>query len=160
MGSPRYPEGPTGVDSFSDLIGQPGKWLLPLEVQMIAEAFDQPIAFYNNHGRGEPAYESTFNPSGGNDLVRIYFNGSNHFEQVMAKSPEELTGLGDSIQESDALDDELEVVDACADCLSQNVHLIDDAWMDADVGMEGSGYFTPPSSPRRAGDGSFSMSPF
>jgi len=70
------------IAAYCQLIRTPGEWLLPLEIQMIAYAFDIPISFYTKNRDGIPERIAIYNETGTSTLVSVYFNGINHFEQM------------------------------------------------------------------------------
>jgi hypothetical protein len=69
------------VNAYAVYIARSGQWLLPFELQMIAEAFDIRLNFYNTNAAGQLIGPEIYNAEGHHE-VSVSFNGRNHYERV------------------------------------------------------------------------------
>ncbi len=69
------------VEAYAMYIQKPGQWLLPLELQMMAYAFNMKIHFYNTSASKKLINPEIYNREGDTE-VHVCFNGINHYERV------------------------------------------------------------------------------
>lgn len=77
------------IGEYATHIEQRGKWLLPVELQIMAYALNKKILFFNANGKNSQlaVQSEVYNPES-KYLVAVKFNGKDHFERYYPTSKE------------------------------------------------------------------------
>ena len=90
---------PQVIEEYCQWIATPNTWLLPLEVQMMAYAFDVTIPFYN---KNTLVIQDTYNPDKPN-IEPIHFDGINHYRKMVANDPQSQPPLSSNLNSIDEI---------------------------------------------------------